>query len=111
MNVMTDDELNGLLLAAQPYSVVIMKSGPNYTDKKALTLSWEHNRLNFALQDCGVVTTYLRVMDDSDVYGVAVFDATVGDTITLMEGDPAVATGVFAYEVHPCRGFLGNSRR
>lgn len=111
MKSFSDDEINDLLIAARPYSVVILKSGPNYADSAALALSWEHNRRNFALRDRGAVTAYMRVMDDSDVYGIAIFDATADETAALMDGDPAVAAGVFVYEVHPCRGFLDDSPR
>jgi hypothetical protein len=38
-----------------------------------------------------------------------VFAATVDDTIAIMGDDPGVASGVFTYEVHPCRGFAGDS--
>ncbi len=109
MKTYTDDEMNAWLVAATPYSVVIIKSGPNYADDTALALSWEHNRRNFGLRDAGVQVAYLRVTDDSDIYGIAVVDATVQDAIALMDDDPAVASGVLTYQVHPCRGFPGVS--
>jgi hypothetical protein len=109
MKTFTDDEVNRLITACDPYSVVIVKSGPNSADDTALGLNWEHNRRNFGLRDDDVLVAYLRVMDDSDVYGVGIFDATVDDTITLMSDDPAVAAGVLTFEVHPCRGFVGDS--
>jgi hypothetical protein len=109
MRTFTDDEVNQVLSTGKPYSVVIVKSGPNYADDTALGLNWEHNRRNCGLRDDGVLVVVLRVMDDSDVYGVEVFDATVDDTIALMNGDPAVVAGVLTFEVHPCRGFPGDS--
>jgi hypothetical protein len=41
MKAFTDDEMNQLLSTAKPYSVVIVKSGPNHTDATAVALSWE----------------------------------------------------------------------
>ena len=111
MKTYSDDELNALLLSATPYSVVIIRSGPNYADDQAVALSWEHNRRNFGLRDQGLQVAYLRVLDDSDIYGVEVLDVTVDDAVALMDDDPAVAAGVLAYEVHPCRGFPGGSVR
>ncbi|MGH3563336.1 MAG: hypothetical protein ACRDTN_16525 [Mycobacterium sp.] len=109
MKTFTDDEINALLLTAKPYSIVIVKSGPNFTDDTALALSWEHNRRNFGLRADGRLAVVLRVMDDSDVYGVEVFDATVEDTIAVMNDDPGVQAGVLTYEVHLGRGFPGDS--
>ncbi len=51
----------------------------------------------------------LPVTDGSDVCGIGVFDATVDDTTAVMREDPGVAAGIFTFEVHPCRGFPGDS--
>ena len=98
-----------LLATANPYSVVILKRGPNFGDDAAPGIIWEHGRRNFALRDDGVLAVVLPVTDGSDVCGVAVFAATVDGTVAIMGEDPGVAAGVFTYEVHPCRGFPGDS--
>jgi hypothetical protein len=38
-----------------------------------------------------------------------VFTGTVDQTVALMNDDPGVQAGVFTFEVHPCRGFPGDS--
>jgi hypothetical protein len=109
MKTFTDEEMGRLLSSAKPYSVVILKQGPNFGDDTAPGIVWEHGRRNFGLRDDGSLAVVLPVTDGSDVCGIAVFAATVDDTSALMADDPGVAAGVFTYEVHPCRGFPGDS--
>ena len=44
MKDFTDDEMNALLPKARPYSVVILRSGPNYAADHAGPIVWEHGR-------------------------------------------------------------------
>jgi hypothetical protein len=109
MKTFTDDEMNQLLPKTKAYSVVILKKGPNFGDDTTPAIVWEHGRRNFGLRDDGVMPVVLPVADGSDVCGVVVFAATVEDTTAVMNDDPGVAAGVFTFEVHPCRGFPGDS--
>jgi hypothetical protein len=109
MKMFTDEEMSRLLPAAKPYSVVILKQGPSFGDDAAPGIVWEHGRRNFGLRHDGVLAVVLPVTDGSEVCGIAVFAAAVDDTIAIMGDDPGVASGVFTYEVHPCRGFAGDS--
>ena len=109
MRTFTDDEMNELLPAAKAYSVVILKQGPNFTGDTAPSVIWEHGRRNFSLRHEGALAIVLPVTDGSDVCGVGVFTGTADDTVALMNEDPGVQAGVFTFEVHPCRGFPGDS--
>src|ERR1700750_639696 len=109
MKTFTDDEMKALRPTAKTYPVMILKQGPNFTDDTAPAVIWEHGRRNFALRDDGVLAVVLPVTDGSDVCGIAVFAATVDATTAIMGAAPGVAAGVFTYEVHPCRGFPGDS--
>jgi hypothetical protein len=109
MRTFTDEEMGRLLPGAKLYSVVILRRGPKYEDDSAAAIIWEHGRRNFGLRDDGVLAVVLPVTDGSDVCGIAVFAATIDDTTAIMGDDPGVAAGVFTYEVHPCRGFPGDS--
>lgn len=109
MKTFTDEEMGRLLATTKPYSVVILKRGPNFGDETAPPTIWEHGRRNFGLREDGVLAVVLPVADGSDVCGVAVFAATVDETAAIMADDPGVARGVFAYEVHACRGFPGDA--
>jgi hypothetical protein len=109
MKTFTDEEMGRLLPTAKTYSVVILKRGPRFSDDDAPGIVWEHGRRNFGLRDDGVLAVVLPVTDESDVCGIGVFAATVEDTTAIMNDDPAVAAGIFTYQVHPCRGFPGDA--
>lgn len=111
MKVFTDEEMGQLLATSKPYSIVILKTGPNYLSDAAPALIWEHGRRNFGLRDDGRLAVVLPVVDDSELCGIAVCPGTVGDTIAVMNDDPGVAAGVFTFEVHPCRGLPGDALR
>src|SRR6516165_7935270 len=76
MKTFTDEEMGELLPTAKPYSVVILKKGPNFDDGTAPGIIWEHGRRNFGLRDDGVMPVVLPVTDGSDVCGICVFAAT-----------------------------------
>ena len=109
MKTFTDEEMGQLLPTRQAYSVVILKQGPRFSDDGDRRSSG-----STAAATSGCATTAcsrwcLPVTDGSDVCGIGVFAATVDDTVAIMDDDPGVAAGVFSYEVHPCRGFPGDS--
>jgi hypothetical protein len=109
MKTFTDEEMGQLLPSTKTYTVVILKQGPRFDDPTAPAIVWEHGRRNFGLRDDGVLAVVLPVTDGSDVCGIGVFATTVEDATAIMNDDPGVAAGVFAYEAHPCRGFPGDS--
>jgi hypothetical protein len=113
LKTFTDEEMGQLLPTAKPYTVVILKKGPEFdplTENDATPgIVWEHGRRNFGLRDDGVLAVVLPVTDGSDVCGIAVFAAGVDDTTAIMGDDPGVAAGVFTYEVHACLGFPGDA--
>lgn len=106
MKTFTDDAMNEQVMNAQPYSLVLLKAGPNSKHDTAPDLMWEHARRNVGLRDAGVLAAAFTVVDsNSETWGIRVFTATVDDTVALMNNDPGVAAEVFTFEVHPCRGF------
>jgi hypothetical protein len=90
------------------YSVVILRNGPraDHPDRDAIV--WEHGRRNFRLRAAGLLAVVLPIRDDSALDGVGVFDLDPDETRAVMEADPGVQAGVFAFEVHPARGFPGD---
>lgn len=108
MKTFTDDEMNALVPTARSYSLVFFKPGPNCGGDMAPRLMWEHARRNLGLRDAGVMAAALTVLDGSEVWAVRAFTGTVEDTTAIMNDDPGVAAGVFAFEVHPCRGFAAD---
>lgn len=109
MKVFTDDEMNAQLATARPYSVAILRAGPNFGTDGSERIIWEHGRRNFGLRDDGVLAIVLPVADGSGVCGICVFTASVEQTAAIMGDDPGVAAGVFTVDVHPCAGFPGDA--
>jgi hypothetical protein len=48
-------------------------------------------------------------MKEGDLSGLCIFNTGIDETKKIMDGDPAVAAGVFVYETYPCRSFPGDS--
>ncbi|MGV9713963.1 hypothetical protein ACWDTI_25265 [Gordonia sp. NPDC003424] len=105
----TDDEMQTILQYAQPYSVVILRTGPKYGTPEAASIIWEHGRRNMALRAAGALSVVLPVTDDSGICGVGIFDRDVEATTAIMNDDPGVRGEVFVYDVHPARGFPGDA--
>ena len=109
MRHFTDDEMNALLPTAKPYSVVILKAGPQFGAGDSAAVVWEHGRRNFGLRDDGVLAVVLPVMDDSGMCGIGVFTGSIEQTTAIMADDPGVRAGVFTFEVHAGMGFPGDA--
>ena len=104
-----DDVMQAGLATTREYALAILRQGPAYLDEGARAIVWEHGRRNFGLRADGVLNVVCPVLDDSDVCGVGIFDASVADVEAIMAGDPGVQAGVFVYDVHPCRSFPGDA--
>jgi hypothetical protein len=104
----TDEFMRQVLPTARPYSVVIMKAGPNRDRPGVEAIIWEHGRRNFALRADGILSIVCPVADGSPVHGIGIFNAGVAEVAAIMEEDPGVQAGVFTFEVHPCRSFPGD---
>jgi hypothetical protein len=109
MKAFTDDEMNQLLPNVRPYSVVILRAGPQFGKDGSPGIIWEHGRRNFGLRAEGAMPIALPVADGSEVCGVCVFNRSVEHTAAIMSEDPGVRAGVFTFEVHPCGGFPGDA--
>src|SRR5262245_29825348 len=109
MKVFTDDEMNGLLADARPYTLAILRPGPRFAEEGSAAVIWEHGRRNLGLRHDEALAVVLPVADGSQVCGVCVFDASVDDTIATLRADPAVAADILTFEVHPCAGFPGDA--
>nr|EMP11626.1 hypothetical protein ISGA_3783 [Gordonia sp. NB41Y] len=105
----TDEEMDTMIPMARHYSVVILREGPEYGSPEAKPIIWEHGRRNFALRAAGALAVVMPVEDATDVCGVGIFDRSVEETAALMSDDPGVQAGVFTFDVHPARGFPGDS--
>jgi hypothetical protein len=109
MAEISDDEMRAGLAKTRPYTVMILKDGPNRHMAGADAIIWEHGRRNFSLRADGLLSIVCPVPDDSDVDGIGIFNLDPDETAKVMEDDPAVRAGLFVYEVHPCRSFPGDA--
>jgi hypothetical protein len=101
----TDEFMREMLTKSRPYSLMILKAGPNYGTDGSDRIVWEHGRRNFSLRADGLLSIVCPVPDDTEVCGVGIFNAETDEVGELMDNDPGVQAGIFTYEVHPCRSF------
>jgi hypothetical protein len=109
MAVITDQYMRQMQAQARTYSLVLLKRAARYHDPDAGAIIWEHGRRNHSLRADGVLAIVCPIADDSDWAGIGIFDAPPGEAARIMDGDPAIQAGVLSYQVHPVRGFPGDS--
>ena len=105
----TNEFMQRMLATTKDYCVMILRQGPKSRQPGADKIVWEHGRRNFQLRAEGVLSIVCPVVDDRDIKGVGVFNASVDETRRIMDEDPGVQAGIFVYETHLCRGFPGDS--
>jgi len=109
MTTITDEYMLQMRATARNYCLMILKAGPNKHEDGAEKIIWEHGRRNHALRADGLLSIVCPVSDGSEVSGIGIFNASVEEVTKIMDEDPGVKAGVFVYELHPCRGFPGDS--
>ena len=103
MATMTDEAMLELVATTKDYSIMILRSGPKRHQPNI------ERRRNLELRAENKIAIVCPVTDDSDVCGLCIFNTEPNETQRIMEGDPGVQAGVFLFELHPCRGFPGDS--
>lgn len=109
MTTITDEYMRQMIAKTKHYCIVILKHGPKKHEEGAEKIIWEHGRRNFVLRAEGVLPIVCPISDGSDVSGIGIFDAPLEEVKKIMDEDPGVKAGVFAYELHTCRSFPGAS--
>jgi hypothetical protein len=109
MTTITDDYMREMLGKTKEYSLVLLKATPKRMQPEAQAVVWEHGRRNFALRADGLLSVVCPVLDESGWSGIGIFNASIEDTVRIMDDDPGVKAGVFTYEVHPVRSFPGDA--
>lgn len=105
----TDDMMLELKTRTRPYTLVILKAGPQRSMPGVEQLIWEHGRRNLSLRAAGLLSFIFPVADGGDVCGVGIFNAESEGVQQIMAQDPAIQAGVFTCEVHPTRSFPGDA--
>jgi hypothetical protein len=109
------EEFQDLRNTAKPYTVMILKAGPEFVmpgadrDSGVTGIIMEHGLRNARLLRAGLMPIICPIADGSGITGIGVFNATPDDVQRIMDADPGVQAGVFTYEIHPSRSFPGSS--
>jgi hypothetical protein len=104
----SDEYMRDQLTKVKPYTLMMLRVGPNWDTADRDKIIWEHGRRNMALRADGIMPIVCPIGDDSPWCGIGIFDADEQETARIMDGDPGVRAGVFEYELHPVRGFPGS---
>lgn len=104
----TDDFMKQMIGTTKNYTLVILKAGPEFVIPGVEKTIWEHGRRNFSLRAAGLLSIVCPVKDGSDVAGIGIFNTDSAEAKKIMDEDPGVKQGIFAYELHPCRSFPGD---
>jgi hypothetical protein len=104
----SDEAMRQGLASTRPYTVLILKAGPNIAMPDVQKVIWEHGRRNFALRAAGLLPIVCPIGDGSGVTGIGIFSGDVEEVRRIYENDPGVKAGVFTFEVHPSRSFPGD---
>ncbi len=109
MATITAEFMRKALAKTKTYTLVFLARTPKRQEPGADAIIWEHARRNMSLRADGVLAIVCPVTDDSEWAGIGIFDASLEETTRIMDDDPAVRAGVLSYELHPVRGFPGDS--
>ncbi len=109
MQAITDEFMRDRISKSRTYTIVLLRATPKKNEPDADKIVWEHGRRNFLLRAEGVLPIVCPILDDSGVSGIGIFNADLQKTKQIMDEDPGVQAGIFAYEIHPCRSFPGDA--
>lgn len=109
MQPITDDYMRQMLTQTKQYTLMLLKPGPNVAREDARQIIWEHARNNFKLRAEGLLSIVCPAAQESDIVGIGIFNADVNVVHERLKEDPAVAEGIFVYELLPVRSFPGDS--
>ena len=111
----SEDEFTAVREAARPYTVMILKAGPNFRmpgpdrDDEVTGIIMAHGKRNVALMKAGLMPIVCPIADGGGLTGIGVFDTGPEEAERIMAEDPGVKAGVFTYEVHASRSFPGST--
>ncbi|MEQ1770796.1 MAG: YciI family protein [Devosia sp.] len=109
----TDETMRANLATVRLYGLLLLKKGPTYLPPEQRSAAhkaiiWEHGRRNMALRAEGRMPLVGPLGRGGDVVGLCVFDVPEAEIHTLMKDDPAVAAGLFTYEIADWFAFPGD---
>lgn len=104
----TDEQIRQLAGSAKPYSVAILRWGPERHREDAASTELEHQRRLVSLRATGEIAVLCPVASDT-VCGVIIMTVPPEEAQALMNDDPCVRANMMFCEVHLCHGFPGDA--
>jgi hypothetical protein len=104
----TDEQIRELAASAKPYSLAVLRWGPERHRDGAEATEQEHQRRMVSLRADGVIAILCPVASDT-MAGVAVMTVPVEEAQEIMGGDPCVRAGMIICDVYQCHGFPGDA--
>ena len=104
----TDEQVRQLAESAKPYSLALLKWGPERYKDGADATEREHQRRMVSLRADGVIAILCPVGSDT-LAGVAIMNVPPDEAAEILDGDPCVQAGIMLCELYPCHGFPGDA--
>jgi hypothetical protein len=104
----TDEDVRQLAATAQPYSIAMLRWGPERHQERADDIEREHQRRMVSLRADGIIAILGPIQDES-LAGLAVLTVPHDAGIAIMADDPCVRARMMHCDVYPCLGFPGDS--
>ncbi|TWS24993.1 hypothetical protein FK268_07110 [Tsukamurella sputi] len=104
----TDEQIQDLVQAAHPFSLVLLRWGPRRRQDGAEAIEREHQRRMVSLRADGVIAILCPILDDA-MAGMAVMTVPVERAQEIIADDPCVRAEMMHSEVYPCLSFPGDS--
>lgn len=103
----TDEQIRRLAESAKPFSLAVLRWGPERQMDGADATELEHQRRMVSLRADGVIAVLCPVTSET-LAGIAVMTVSPEEAEEIMAGDPCVRARMIVCEVHPCHGFPGD---
>ncbi|WP_053202457.1 hypothetical protein [Jiangella muralis] len=104
----TDEQIRDLAATAKPYSLAVLRWGPQRHMDGAEAIELEHQRRMVSLRADGVIAILCPIASDT-MAGVAIMNVPADEAEDIMAADPCVRAGMIHSEIYPCHGFPGDT--
>lgn len=110
--VVDDAYMTGQVAKMKTYTLLLLKIGSNrgkYTEDAANEIQAGHLKHIFEMKLSGKLAVVGPLLNDGDIRGIGIFNASPEEVKLLMAEDPAVKAGILAVEVYPWFGLPGDT--
>ncbi|TDE11174.1 hypothetical protein [Jiangella asiatica] len=104
----TDEQIRDLAETAKPYSLAVLRWGPQRHMDRAEATELEHQRRMVSLRADGVIAILCPIAS-ATLAGVAVMNVPIEEAEEIMDADPCVRTRMILCEVYSCHSFPGDT--